>query len=384
MSRLAAALLVVGVLFVGGSLAADAVAADWPQWRGPTRDGIAAPGPKLLDAWPTNGAGPKLLWKSEPIGAGQNGGAGSVTVADGKAFVYVHARHTLGKQVAVTAKDLEELGWRDDLPGDLARKIEAARMAERVQYLNSRKQGKIRFMAGEELAEHIRKFLAGLEPAVVEKYGAYIEMRLKQGPTTGVEWALLTKVAALKDKEFDSFEELNRNLDGQLTAWHGGSLMCSRGRFLAKFSSYFDSVVCLDAATGRDIWRKELPGVLPQETDFGASGTPAVWDGKCYAAGSAGLYCLSVKDGSVVWQVKTKFSNSSPLILNGVVYVAVPEATAFDAKTGKLLWAHPVFPSKNSSFATWKHGDAIDLLFVAESGGSVSGVNIADCSRRDV
>ena len=48
-------------------LAKDAIASDpssasgqaWSQFRGPTRDGVAADGPKLQESWPTNGAGPK-------------------------------------------------------------------------------------------------------------------------------------------------------------------------------------------------------------------------------------------------------------------------------------------------------------------------------------
>jgi outer membrane protein assembly factor BamB len=40
---------------------------DWPQWRGPRRDGIS--GEKgLLPAWPEDG--PKLLWKAERLGRG--------------------------------------------------------------------------------------------------------------------------------------------------------------------------------------------------------------------------------------------------------------------------------------------------------------------------
>ena len=42
-----------------------AAGVDWPQYRGPTRDGIAPVGPKLADNWPKDG--PPLLWKSEPL-----------------------------------------------------------------------------------------------------------------------------------------------------------------------------------------------------------------------------------------------------------------------------------------------------------------------------
>ena len=42
-------------------------APDWPQWRGPCRDGISAE-TGLLQAWPEGG--PKLLWKASGIGKG--------------------------------------------------------------------------------------------------------------------------------------------------------------------------------------------------------------------------------------------------------------------------------------------------------------------------
>ncbi len=43
---------------------------DWPQWRGPNRDGQAAP-QSLLKEWPTNG--PKLLWSVSNAGLGYSG-----------------------------------------------------------------------------------------------------------------------------------------------------------------------------------------------------------------------------------------------------------------------------------------------------------------------
>lgn len=50
---------------LGASLIA--LAADWPQWRGPRRDGISSE-TGLLRQWPQNG--PKLLWQVNDIGDG--------------------------------------------------------------------------------------------------------------------------------------------------------------------------------------------------------------------------------------------------------------------------------------------------------------------------
>jgi outer membrane protein assembly factor BamB len=56
-----------------------ALAADWPQWRGPDRDGKSLE-TGLLQEWPAEG--PPLAWKISGIGAGYS----SVSVADGRIF----------------------------------------------------------------------------------------------------------------------------------------------------------------------------------------------------------------------------------------------------------------------------------------------------------
>jgi hypothetical protein len=47
--------------------AGSALAADWPQWRGPARDGRSQE-KGLLQEWPAGG--PRLLWKTTGLGGG--------------------------------------------------------------------------------------------------------------------------------------------------------------------------------------------------------------------------------------------------------------------------------------------------------------------------
>ncbi len=56
-------------------------AAAWPQFRGPNRDGKAAPGVPLLKAWTQ--AGPRLLWRYDQLGSGYS----SATIADGIVYI---------------------------------------------------------------------------------------------------------------------------------------------------------------------------------------------------------------------------------------------------------------------------------------------------------
>ena len=58
---------------------AHAGAADWPQWRGPKRDGICQE-TGLLKQWPTGG--PRRLWKIDNVGMGYS----TVSIAGGKLF----------------------------------------------------------------------------------------------------------------------------------------------------------------------------------------------------------------------------------------------------------------------------------------------------------
>lgn len=55
-------------------------AADWPQWRGPNRDGISQE-TGLLKKWPDSG--PKLIWQQKGIGTGYS----TPAIADGRIFL---------------------------------------------------------------------------------------------------------------------------------------------------------------------------------------------------------------------------------------------------------------------------------------------------------
>ena len=61
------------------SLALNTFASDWPQWRGPNRDGVN-PEKGLANQWPEDG--PKLLYKATGVGVGFS----SVVIADGTLY----------------------------------------------------------------------------------------------------------------------------------------------------------------------------------------------------------------------------------------------------------------------------------------------------------
>jgi len=66
----------LALCLIGLSCYSAAEAADWPQWRGPNRDGKSSE-TGLMKKWPKGG--PKLLWSIEGLGTGFS----TVSVADG-------------------------------------------------------------------------------------------------------------------------------------------------------------------------------------------------------------------------------------------------------------------------------------------------------------
>jgi outer membrane protein assembly factor BamB len=70
---------VVGAVVLALSVVSVRAVEDWPQWRGPRRDGVSAE-TGLLKQWPAGG--PRLVWQA--AGAGE--GYSSFAVADGRLF----------------------------------------------------------------------------------------------------------------------------------------------------------------------------------------------------------------------------------------------------------------------------------------------------------
>ena len=341
---------------------AGAAATDWPQWRGPTRDGIAPAGPKLLDSWPKDG--PKLVWKSEFIPASEDGGCGSVVVADGKAYVYVN----WAAPVALTTKMLEHNGWQEGVPEDLAQKVEEGRTSP----------ARAKLKTASEIETYLNAFTAKLDPQQAEKYADFIKKRVvNQAGYGSFAWSTLEKWAKLRDKDFPTIDGLAKEMG--LLVWHYKTGILDEGW---PDRTCRDTVVCLDGATGKTLWKKDFPGDFKGNINMGrypASSTPAVVGGRCYVAGSAGLYCLSAKDGAVVWQTPIKFTNSSPLVADDAVYVKLNARfgglAAYDAATGRKRWCCDVGGGGNfecfnivQSPVEWKSDGASYILCPSMSG----------------
>lgn len=341
---------------------------DWPQYRGPNRDGVVLNSPKLLDSWPKEG--PPLVWTSEFIPSYACGGVGNPVVADGKVFLYSNRKEPLDggqKYKFVTTQSLIDMGWNPDLPDALAKKIEEARVAPARpptdrsappwNAVDKPTEAQLdAFLAkNPELDKYLKDFIATLEPSDVKKFGAYIKRRFcmctKDNYESAYSWDKLVKLSTLRDWECESDFEMRVKL-GQ-TFGVDENLNCVR---IYRATTLHDTVYCLDAKTGKTIWKKDFPvdeaivkavrhlgdwgtfiGYLGA---LGVSSTPAIWKEKCYVAGANGLYCFSIKDGALLWQAKSNVnglpSHASPLVAGGIAY---HQGSAYNAEDGKLIWS---------------------------------------------
>ena len=89
----------------------SALASDWPQWRGPNRDGVSTE-KGLLDEWPEGG--PKLLWKATGVGVGFSSvsviGDRIYTMGDGKTASYVYCLSAKSGKIIWTSKRVGKTG----------------------------------------------------------------------------------------------------------------------------------------------------------------------------------------------------------------------------------------------------------------------------------
>jgi len=114
------------------------------------------------------------------------------------------------------------------------------------------------------------------------------------------------------------------------------------------FAGAFGTVGCLDAETGRHIWSVNVTEKLDgRGTEYGYSCSPLVEDGKVFlpvGGEGASVVALDARDGSVVWQTgseQASYSSAYPITVGGhrqIVVFLRNVLAGFDPATGRPLW----------------------------------------------
>lgn len=148
---------------------------------------------------------------------------------------------------------------------------------------------------------------------------------------------------------------------------------------------------CLDAASGKEVWKDKF---ATQEATKAAGGihagpraTPAVAEGKVCTFGVRGIVsCLDAATGKVVWRKDTKdyptfFTAASPLIVDGkcITYIggtSSGEIVAYDLATGEAKWKWSGDPPSYGSPAVLAVDGVKQLATLTKS--SLVGISMAD------
>lgn len=113
-------------------------------------------------------------------------------------------------------------------------------------------------------------------------------------------------------------------------------------------------ILCLDAATGKELWKNQYPSTAvtgPAGSHPGPRSTPSVANGKVVTFGASAIVsCLNANTGKLVWRrenptnkVPQFFTGMSPLIVDNTCIVHVGtkdngEVVALDLGTGNEKW----------------------------------------------
>ncbi len=296
--------LVFGVCLVSVSWL---VAADWRQWRGDDRNGVALSSRPLRSSLPSDGLKP--LWKSESIAAGFEGGWGSPIVADGKVYLFTHSR---SQQSDAQLPPRKFPYLPDDKRGHLTPK-------EYEEYEVNRRQEDFERGKAFNYRETITCIDAQSGQTVWKSEQPSIYTRfLHSGTPTLNDGKLLILGAGRKARCIDAQngkELWATSLSGEFHDEYFMSSFVVVDGVAAVLCGY---LVGLDAQTGEILWKGD------DKATRGTHSSPVVWRGgneSLLVVNVAGSDTIAVepRSGRERWRVKSEASLSTPVIVGDLM-----------------------------------------------------------------
>jgi outer membrane protein assembly factor BamB len=146
-----------------------------------------------------------------------------------------------------------------------------------------------------------------------------------------------------------------------------------------------EAVVCLDAATGKELWVHLNEGRFSDgQAGAGPRSSPVFAGGRIYTMGATGVVnCLDAATGRQIWSNDAAKDSgakapmwgfsSSPLVADGIVIVYTGGAgdkglMAYRSTDGQLAWSAASGPSSYSSAQLVKFGTETQVLFLSDDG----------------
>lgn len=327
-----------------------AAAEDWPQWRGPERNGVAAQSPPLAEAWPNGG--PRRVWQVEALmDDGKETGHSSPAVASGRVYLYgnwVDARAGGGAydEVACLNAGSGAVLWQAVYPAD---------------------QGGagVRAQGSTPCVVDGRVYVAGRNRAYCldANHGQLLWQQPIDGPYDGISCscAVVDGIALFICKGFHGFDARTGkirwerpeasghwNKEGQWGAYTSPVLWRHAGR---------DYAVCccrdaelIDPATGQAIWKTTWARAAWSSWD-GNSSPSIVADQMVLMQCGGGMeaFPLSLQAPEKRWHIPDHDCGTSALVYQGFVYTLgggdYGKSTSMrcvELDTGRIAWEQPM------------------------------------------
>ncbi len=283
-----------------------ALAADWPQFRGPKRDGVSAE-TGLLKSWPKDG--PKLLWKTNKAGAGLSGMA-----IVGEVVYTMGVRGTDEYAIAFSVKDGKQL-WETKLGPVFTDKS-----------VNQYSYGPN--MTPTVAGDHVFAVTSKGLLACLDKKGEIV-------------WK--------KDIPTEMKGSVNPKGWGPAVASFGSGYCWSPilvgDKLLIAPGGKDGLLALLDAKTGKQIWRSKAVG---EEATYGSPAVGKVGGQEmAFYVSQKGFHAISMKDGSSVFNKKRDEEYpdvvcAMPHVVGDKVYYTV----GYGAESTMLEWDGKTFKDK--------------------------------------
>ena len=352
--------------------APSALSADWPQWRGPHRDGTSQE-TGLLDQWPADG--PKLAWQIDDVdyGYGTPAVAGDrlyITANKGMDDEFVRAYSTAdGSQIWSTR--IGKVGKPDQQPPFAAARSTPTVDGQQIYVLGSDGD-----LACVEAATGKIIWTKNVQTDFGGKSGvwAYSESPLVDGDTLVCSpgGADATMIALNKH----TGEVIWKcPIEAADDAGYASAIIVNAAGHKQYVQFLSKGVVGVDAATGKFLWRYDGTGKTPAN-----SPTAVAKDNLVYTAkgrfGGALVELKPADDGGVTaeqvyMERGLPFSMGGSVLVDGNLYGTTSDGlVCADFATGKTKWTEKSAGNGSICYAGGRlyiHGDGDDIILVEPS-----------------